>query len=272
MNDPAFIFDDVCVSPDRQIGLHTHSLWELSYILYGSGTRTIGDITEPIIPKEIVLIPPHIPHVWNFDSNNTDSIGNIANISVFFESRLIESMKGIFPEIIPTLDKIQSITHAIFYCGKTYTHIQDQLHSMRGSHPADRLPGMLELLINIADTSESRFAGKNITLNRIEQRLEKVRIYCTCNYSRTITLNDISRHVGMNKSAFCTFMRRHTGLSLSEYVNGIRLERAKDKLLHTDSCIAEIALECGFQNTTYFHRLFRDRFGRTPRAVRLAGS
>ena len=43
-------------------------------------------------------------------------------------------------------------------------------------------------------------------------------------------------------------MRKQTGMTLSEYINNVRLDRAKEKLKHTDYNISEIALSCGFQN------------------------
>ncbi len=55
MKKTAFIFDDVSISPDKQIGLHSSNSWELSYVVAGSGTRTIGDFTEPFIPGEIII-------------------------------------------------------------------------------------------------------------------------------------------------------------------------------------------------------------------------
>lgn len=272
MNRTAFIFDDVCISPDRQIGMHTHVRWELSCVLCGSGTRTIGNFTEPIEQGEIILIPPHIPHVWEFDSTATDDHGNISNISVFFEPQLISSMSELFPELAVSLEKIKSLTHPLSYFGDTNTRIFNLLISMRGLSPEQRLPKMIELLTVISDTSESRHAGKNVPATRIEQRLEKLRIYCACNYMNPITLDEISRHVGMNRSAFCTFMRRNTGMSLSEYVNNVRLEHVKEKLLNTDSTISEIALDCGFQNIAYFNRLFRERYHCTPKSTRTNNS
>ena len=59
MNRPGFTFDDVSVSPNRQIGHHSHPQWELYLVIY-----TIGDHAEPMEEGEIILIPPNIPHVW----------------------------------------------------------------------------------------------------------------------------------------------------------------------------------------------------------------
>lgn len=127
---------------------------------------------------------------------------------------------------------------------------------------------MMKLLIEISDISESVCTGRNSLLTRAEQRLEKVRVYCACNYSRQISLDEISGLVGMNKSAFCSFMRHNAGMSFTEYLNNMRLERAYDKLRHTDYGIAEIAAICGFQNVTYFNRLFRRKYDCSPKSLR----
>ena len=268
MNKYAFIFDDVSISPDKQIGLHSYDNWELSYVLTGSGMRTIGDFTEPFSPGEIILLPPNITHVWRFNPADTDANGHIANLSVYFDTSLIESMRVIFPEISEALGRIAGLDHAVSYKGRRLNVIQDLLHSMRGKTPENRFPIMMELLIAISDMSESACAGRNNSMTRTEQRLEDVRVYCACNYARQITLDEISRHVGMNKSAFCTFMRRNAGVSFSEFLNDMRLVRAKDKLDHTDLSIAEIALDSGFQSVTYFNRLFKIKYGCSPKRIR----
>ena len=54
----SFTFDDVCLAPGEQIGLHEQATWELSYIIVGSGMRLIGDRTEPFGSGEVVAICP----------------------------------------------------------------------------------------------------------------------------------------------------------------------------------------------------------------------
>lgn len=269
MNKCAFIFDDVRLSPDRQIGLHSYNNWELSYVLTGSGTRTIGEHTEPFRSGEIILIPPNIPHVWRFTPDDTDADGYIANISVYFDTPALESLGILIPELSGVMGRIEQLDHAVSYTGEKLNAIQQLMFSMRGKTPVDRVPLMMELLIEISDVADSIYAGKRSCLTRTERRLEAIRVYCACNYSRQITLDEISRHVGMNKSAFCTFMRNNTDSSFSEYLNDIRLEKARTMLFNTDHSISGIAVDCGFQNVTYFNRLFKKRFNLTPKEIRI---
>lgn len=271
MTRPAFVFDDVRVTPDRQIGRHSHHTWELACVLCGSGTRTVGDISAPIDPGEVILIPPDIPHKWQFDPSHTDADGCIANICVFFEPHIIDALDDTFPEMKSALTSIKSFTHALSYTGDARREILTLMMSMRGLDSAHRLPKMIALILLLSDTAQCRAAGSVGAMSRAERRMERIRVYCACNYGRSVTLDEVARHVGMNKSALCTFMRRHTGMSLSQYLNNMRLDRAREKLTHTDGTIAEIAMDCGFQNVTYFNRLFRARYGTTPKSVRAMG-
>lgn len=268
MHKSAFIFDDVTIAPDRQIGMHTHQCWELSHIIRGSGKRIIGDRTEPIQKDEIILIPPGIPHVWMFDSDKTDHDGKIANITVLFDATLPDRLSSVLPELSPSLQKLNTRTDAISYSGAAHTAIRSLLHSMRGLDAQARLPMMIKLLTAVGDTEGCRTVGHRNTINRIQKRLEQVRVYCACNYARHIKLDEIAAYTGMNKSAFCTFMRRRAGMSLSEYVNTMRLEKACERIRNSEENIATIAYDVGFSNVSYFNRIFRARYGRTPGSLR----
>lgn len=140
---------------------------------------------------------------------------------------------------------------------------------MRNLSPESRLPKMLELLTLISNTDNCQPIGSNNLLDKSQQRLEKTRVFCACNFARDLTLKEAAAYVGMNKSAFCRFMRRNTGKSFSEYLNDYRLEKAAEMLRSTDERIADIAYDVGFANVTYFNRLFKSRFGHSPKELRI---
>ncbi len=74
---------------------------------------------------------------------------------------------------------------------------------------------------------------------------------------------------GRSQEHVCRQTRRHLGLSPTQYVNRIRIQHAAMLLAGTDRDIAWIAHDCGFENLSYFHRLFRTQYGSTPRGYRL---
>lgn len=207
-------------------------------------------------------------HLYIFDPSHADTAGKIANITILFETATLDKLAFAIPEINSAISKFKSLSEAISLCGEAHRKVYDLMLAMREITPDARVPKMIEVLQVIADADKCISAGRNNTLSRAELRLEHVRVFCHCNYAREITLEEIAAYVGMNKSAFCTFMRRHAGKSLSEFVNDIRLKRAMEMLRHTDKNISDIAYDTGFANVTYFNRLFRNKYNRTPKSVR----
>lgn len=59
------------------------------------------------------------------------------------------------------------------------------------------------------------------------------------------------------------------GMTMTEYINEVRLERARVLLLQTDKTIADIMERCGYANQSYFFRLFKGKYGATPKEYRL---
>jgi len=60
------------------------------------------------------------------------------------------------------------------------------------------------------------------------------------------------------------------GCSPSEYLTELRMRRAATLLVSTNMSVSEIALEVGYLSLSHFSRMFRERFGKTPRAFRAA--
>ena len=265
---PSFSFDDVCVPPDIQIGAHSQTSWELSVVIVGSGTRTIGGLTEPIVEKEAVLVPPGIRHQWQFDGKKTDIHGNIRNMSVMVGTGILQGTAELFCEFKENVSSILAINHAVAYSHRTSTEINRIMHRMCSLSDIGRIPLFLQLLVAMSDTEGSRDAGRYETVSNVEKKINRIEVFCKCNFARQISLDDLASHIGTNKSALCTFLRRHKGMSFTEYLNSLRLHCAAEMLLSTTHDIAEIAYDSGFISVPYFNKLFRRYYGTTPREYR----
>ncbi len=73
---------------------------------------------------------------------------------------------------------------------------------------------------------------------------------------------------GRSQEHVCRQARRYLGLSPTQYVNRIRIQHAAMLLAGTERGLPDIAQDCGFENLSYFHRLFREQYGTTPRGYR----
>ena len=120
----SYNFDHVHVMPHEQVDSHQQVTWELSYIIFGKGKRTIGDTVEKFSHGEIIFIPPDIEHCWEFDDKIVDGMGKIHNITIVFPVSFFERCKNNFPELFDSIESIQQIDCAISFIGKTQEQLQ----------------------------------------------------------------------------------------------------------------------------------------------------
>ena len=267
-NEHSFTFNEVRIDPQHQIGMHQQHSWELSYIIVGSGTRTIGDTTEPFHCGELALVPPEIPHCWIFNNYDTDEKGNIINITLTFENHFLENCTTAFPEMSETIFKIRSITNAILFQKEKADCIISTLRNMTDESEAERIASVIRILTLIATGEELRIIGRHQNQDKNGVILNKIMTYIICNARRTITIDDISTHIGMNRSSFCIFFKRATGESFVNYLNEVRIEMACEILKRQHSNISEIGYRCGFNDIPYFNRVFKRLKGISPKEYR----
>ena len=83
-------------------------------------------------------------------------------------------------------------------------------------------------------------------------------------YSKPLTLDDLAEEAQLNKQYFCRAFRQATGKTPIDYLNYYRIECAAEQLSLSYVSITEIALSCGFNDLSYFNRLFKRSKGVTP--------
>ena len=64
------------------------------------------------------------------------------------------------------------------------------------------------------------------------------------------------------------FFKKHMGLTSIQYINNYRLEKAAYLLTSTNNSIMDISLEVGFDNLSYFNKLFKKKYNITPKEFR----
>ncbi|XTR39077.1 helix-turn-helix domain-containing protein [Paraclostridium tenue] len=84
-------------------------------------------------------------------------------------------------------------------------------------------------------------------------------------YQSPLTLDDLSKAAGMTPKYFCRFFSEMTNKTPIEYLNYYRIEIACEQLLTTNYSITEIALNCGFNDVSYFIKMFKKHRGITPK-------
>ncbi len=263
-----FLYHYVELAPTEQIGAHSQQSWELSYILVGQGQRLIGKSQASFSEGDLALVPPGIDHCWYFNPDIKNADGHIVNVSLMFMPEMVKNLAAIFPSLKPQYDYLLAQTHARVFDQDTASLLSEKLVSMRALSDEDKIPLIVSILTILAKNIDNSkiIAGKQGP-DLATQRLKQIEIFVACNYARPLSIEDLAKHVGMNKSGFCAFFKRATGKTFVTYLNEYRLAQAKYFLSSGSSDnISQIAYACGFQTIAHFNHLFRSQYGCSPRA------
>ena len=98
--------------------------------------------------------------------------------------------------------------------------------------------------------------------------IQTVKEYIKSNYQKNIRRSELANLVFLTPNYLSKLFREKTGYSLIEYINEYRIEVAKIKLADKDKSISDIAIDCGFDNLSYFSTIFKKIVGVTPNDYR----
>jgi YesN/AraC family two-component response regulator len=101
--------------------------------------------------------------------------------------------------------------------------------------------------------------------------LRKAERFIWENYTRKISLQEIASAAGLSAPYFSTIFKEEMGENLSSYLNRLRVEKAGHMLTETDLTLSEIASACGFEDQSWFSKIFKSFIGISPGKYRGQG-
>lgn len=137
---------------------------------------------------------------------------------------------------------------------------------LRNIQQIDNMEVLCAKLQEIVETfSESMF---HYIPTKNNELIKKAMVYISQNFQTTITLEDVANHVHLHPSYFSTMFKQSIGSSFKEYINMVRIEESKRLLSNTDFSIIDIAIAIGFEDQSYFSKVFKKYTGLTPKQFR----
>ena len=127
---------------------------------------------------------------------------------------------------------------------------------------------MMCLLINRMQSELKRSSTPATKGDRWHCRLHEARDLLTHHYSEMLTLERISRDVGLNRMALTSGFRELFGMSVYDFLQKVRMERAYELLQDEGCTVSQIAEAVGYRHACNFSTAFHAHFGCTPRTAR----
>jgi AraC-like DNA-binding protein/ligand-binding sensor protein len=133
------------------------------------------------------------------------------------------------------------------------------LRRIQEAKSIEELTDMLQIIVERMSGQIFSFQGV-----RHASALRKAERFIWDNYTRKISLQEIAQASGLSAPYFSTIFKEEMGESLSGYLNRMRVEKASYMLRETDLSLSDIATACGFEDQSWFSKIFKSYTGLSP--------
>lgn len=263
--------------------IHTHDFIEIVYVYDGKGYHIYNDVTYPVSKGELYIINSRTPHCfYPTDKSNSEHlvVYNLCFLPEFISSinihlpilvELTDIMlyKSLYPdEIIYSPDLKLS--------GSMRTEIEQLYEKMyleftsKGINYVELLRlSLCELLLKIHRFYQQNHASPESAVIKYRHQLIPDCIqYLRENYSKKVTIEELSNNFFLSKSYLSSLFKKATGSGVVEYLQHIRIERACELLTNTTLSITEISIQVGYTDYRFFNKSFKKITGVTAHEYR----
>lgn len=239
------------------INIHTHLYFEVEYVLRGSCYQTIQNESYEFSRGDIAFFKPDSRHKYHTSSE-------------------LEILRlKIEPDFIPQIyknnaDKFDSanIIHLppneVVRFENILLMIEKEFNN-KNEFFSEVISGYLDVLFALLIRINN--IGKEEDVKTTSVDFKSIITYIEKNL-KTVTPSAVAMYSGYNFPYFSKLFKKHMGSNLSEYINLTKLNIAAKMLSETDKRIEHIGYEVGFNNKSYFYRVFKRYYGGTPEEYR----
>ena len=246
---------------------HYHQALELTFIEQGRGTRFVADCISAFHEGDLVLIGSNVPHYWYLQ-------GRSSGLAVQWDFPPDHGIWS-FGEAAASLRSLSiSALHGLRITGKTAKAAIEGVTALSALDGLPRLAAFLSILSTLCSASPgdvTRLSPRPFALNGTAEQQEAIGravSYIVAHHQGSFGLKELLQLTGMSRATFARQFRRHTGKSFSMFLNQVRLQAVCRALTESTDAISRIALEHGFNQLSFFNRLFRREIGVSPSEYR----
>lgn len=266
---------------------HSHDFHEVMLVLAGSGMHAVNGFEMPLQARDMVLVRPQDYHAIVTRGNQGLQFINIAWRSSLW--REFTAFAGFSETAKRWEDATSSVAirvprESFAACRGGFDQILSAFHWSNSSNTHNASQTSRLELASFWAMVISHLAGidhtAEISQDEIATEGQAVRSQSWPNWLREachamrgdnlqLGLPCFIELAGVTPEHLGRTLRAYSGQTPTEWINARRLQQAALLLTTTPNSVSDIAFDCGFSNVSYFHRLFRQRYGESPRSYRL---
>jgi AraC family transcriptional regulator, transcriptional activator of pobA len=248
---------DRAASLDWTIGLHRHlHLHQILLLTSGNINLTLDAGPTPVIPPVVINIPRGTVHGFSFSAGT--------------EGTVVTLPADEFPDLFtPPAETAPSLARAFTMAADPAICLR--FRALAIAHAANtvfrrtlvraEVAGLVALVTEKAQAIHGDHAS-------IDARILRLQTIVRTNVSRRFNLQDLADALAMSPRNLSRLCKLETGLTVQRYFEAQRMQEACRMLVYTDMSGQQIAFQLGFDDPSYFSRVFQRNFRLSPSAYR----
>ena len=254
---------------------HKHKFIEVVYVISGSATHEIDDNTYRAKQGDLFIINMDTTHVFRCEQNAAEPFVayDLKFTPEFFDSsvtgyRALEALNNSFM-FYSLVHGRKEYTPYVSVTGNSFSELGELFHKIYQEYRGQEKgyieiirAYLMQLIITIFRSDAA--SSKNVETAKEKQVVNYMIDYIKTNFASHISTGVLAEQVYMNKDYLGRVFREQTGMTISEMIQKVRIERACEMLENTNRTITNIALTCGFDDVKFFYTIFKRQMGVRP--------
>ena len=237
--------------------LHYHNFYELEVVVSGASVQQLDGNSFELKRGSVTLISPNQVHHIEKPTEPMDIISIKITPEAISEELLLNFSAVDFPVTGLLSEKQLSVFLSLYESIKNR-----EIFSLKSSLEVEAVTCQINSFIYFI---MANFGGNRITEHIDSAKLMfKVIRYVKQNILKPLTLKGAAEEFGYSPSYFSAKFKQLTGKGFACFVQDERLLLAYRAICTTDKPIARISESCGFESFTYFSRVFKAKYGKSP--------
>ena len=231
---------------------HSHDSYEIYILLEGERHVYIDGLQKKTVPDDILMLKPNVKH-------RSTGAGPHAGICISFTEEFLDKYFS------------KQAKRVILSC------FEDSIIAVRKDVEA-RICDIFDRMVadekmrfaHLAEVCSLISQGRSGGAPELNDDRSAAQEYIRGHYANIRGLDDIAGGLHLSKAYMCRKFRKDTGMTITEYINSVRVEKACELLATADMTVAEISELCGYESHAYFSSTFKRLTGKTPVDFRAA--
>ena len=263
-NNPDEIIFSHVIGFGDELFYHSHKFYEIIYITHGNIKHIVNNEWLNLKLGDICFLRPNDLHMYVREEEC-----KCAHRDLIIEKKFFEETCNWFSPILLKLYYSPTLPYKISLAPEQIASLELQIKKINQCNFVDhekKTTLTKAFLVNLLSFLYNKISSTDTGNNSYPQLIHDILEVANINYARPI--HDILKRFNYDKSYICRQFKKHVGVTMTDYVNNLRLNYVLSQLSLTRKNILDISYEAGFHSVSYLNHLFKKKYGITPTEYR----